>query len=116
MAMLASTPSWKEQPDDQETRCRHFVVSPSFAGAFSRIRPESLRGQLDANARRRPGGIVADFALGLTDDNGTLHEFQAESFFNRYYLQTLFVRRSAVTSRNLLLSGNGRIRKAPRRT
>ena len=28
MAMLVSTPAWREQPDDQENRWRHFV--PSF--------------------------------------------------------------------------------------
>jgi len=109
MAMLASTPAWKDQPSDQETRCRHFVVSPSFAKMFTEITPGRLRRHVDANATKRRGGIVADFTLPLKDDNGRRHEFRAESFFNWYYLQTLFVHLGEVHSKQIVLAGNGRM-------
>ena len=113
MAMLASTPSWNDQPSDQKTRWRHFVVSSSFAEMFSEIRPELLRRRVDANATKRRGGIVADFTLCLKDDNGTSHDFRAESFFNGYYLQTLFVHLSEVKRRRIISPGNGKMPRIP---
>ena len=91
MAMLVSTPSWMDTPDDQTSRCRHFVPSPQFTSMFSDVGPDHLLRWVDQQARRRRGGMVADFTLGLKDDRGELHEFHAESFFNTIYLQTLFV-------------------------
>ncbi len=91
MAMLTSTPSWMEKPDDQVTRCRHFVPSPKFTAMFGNVTPDYLLRCVDRHAARRRGGMVADFSLGLKDGRDELHEFHAESFFNRIYLQTLFV-------------------------
>ncbi len=113
MAMLTSTPHWKDQPSDQNTRCRHFVLSPSFEEKFSKITRERLRKQVDDNSTRRRGGLVADFALCLEDDNGTRHEFRAQSFFNSHYLQTLFVHLAEVNSKRIVLPGNGRILRTP---
>ena len=45
----------------------------------------------------------------LKDDNGTRHEFRAESFFNKYYLQTLFVHVAEVDSKRIVLPRNGRM-------
>ena len=102
MAMLTSTPSWKDKPDDQTTRCRHFVPSPQFITMFANVGPEHLRQCVDRLAQRRRGGIVADFTLGLRDGRGDLHKFRAESFFNTIYLQTIFVHLRSVNT-------NGRI-------
>jgi len=113
MAMLVSTPYWKDQPSDQNTRCRHFVPSPSFEEMFSKITREQLRKQVDVNSTPRRGGLVADFAFCLEDDNGTRHEFRAQSFFNGYYLQTLFVHLAEVSSRTIVLPGNGRTTRTP---
>jgi len=107
MAMLTSTPPWANKPSDQQNRCRHFVPSRSFECMFSQITQEQLRGQIDAHATHRRGGLVADFTLPLQDDNGRKHEFRAQSFFNRYYLQTLFVHVAEIKSRRIVLPGNG---------
>jgi len=114
MAMLTSTPSWADQPSDQDTRCRHFVPSPSFAEMFSRITAEQLRERVDVNSRQRRGGLIADITLCLKDDNGTKHEFRAESFFNSYYVQTLFVHLAEVKSKTIALPGNGKVLRALR--
>jgi len=113
MAMLVSTPSWKDLPSDQNTRCRHFVPSPSFEEMFSIITLERLRRQVDVHSTRRRGGLVADFTLCLEDDNGTRHEFRAQSFFNTHYLQTLFVHLANVSSKKIVLPGNGRLARMP---
>jgi hypothetical protein len=102
MAMLVSTPSWMDTPEDQTTRCRHFVPSQQFITKFGNVGAEHLRQHVDRQAQRRRGGIVADFTLGLRDDRGDLHEFRAESFFNTIYLQTIFVHLKSVDT-------NGRI-------
>lgn len=102
MAMLVSTPSWMDKPDDQKTRCRHFVPSPQFTTAFGNVSEDLLRQHVDRQAQRRRGGIVADFTLGLRDERGDLHEFHAETFFNSHYLQTIFVHLRSVNT-------NGRI-------
>lgn len=91
MVMVVNTPWWEEKPDDQPTRCRYFVPSSEFAARFANIGPEEVMEKLDANSARHRGGPVADFSLGLRDADGELFEFRAESFFNSYYQQTLFV-------------------------
>jgi hypothetical protein len=96
MAMLVSTPKWMAKPDDQVTRCRHFVVSPSFASRYACVTGGLLLAEIDRHARRRFGGPVADFTCAVHDDRGQRSEFRGESFFNGYYLQTLFVERAAL--------------------
>jgi hypothetical protein len=91
MAMIVSTPWWKAKPEDQTTRCRHFVPSPRFAAEFDLSVAGALLGEIDKNTNLRSGGRVGDFQLCLLDTNGQPHEFKAETFFNRYYLLTLFV-------------------------
>jgi hypothetical protein len=90
MAMLVSTPLWMEKPDDQETRCRHFVPSPLFAARFSHIKADDLLHNVDQWARMRRGGPVADFTMALADDRGERHEFRGEAFFAHHYIETLF--------------------------
>lgn len=91
MAMVVSTPWWKSVPEDQEHKCRHFIASPKFKIQFACISRDLIVGLIDDNTRRRIGGPVGDFSAGLIDVNGALHEFHAESFYNRYYILTLFV-------------------------
>jgi len=106
MAMLVSTPDWMEKPDDQETRCRHFVRSPAFASRFSGVTSDQLIQHLDRWARRRRGGIVADFTFSLKDDRGDRHEFRGQSFFAKHYLETLFVHlRPMNTGGRIILAG-----------
>jgi len=91
MALLVSTPHWQASPSDQDGRCRHLVRSPLFKDMFNTVSDEELRGIVDANTMRRRGGPVGDFSCELIDDNGAKHEFRGEPFYNRYYIQTLYV-------------------------
>jgi hypothetical protein len=102
MAMIVSTPWWVVKPDDQPERCRHFVVSRRFMQQFSGVPKEELLQEIDRNTSKRRGGPVGDFDFALEDDNGALHEFHAESFFNSHYLLTLIVHRKNLTRQRLL--------------
>jgi hypothetical protein len=91
MVMLVSTPWWKIQPTDQESRVRHFVPSPSFRRQFASVMPDALLDDVDLNTRQRKGGPVGDFSCCLSDVNGQPYEFRGECFFNRHYILTLLV-------------------------
>jgi hypothetical protein len=91
MAMLVSTPPWKEIPEDQDNAWRHFVFSPRFGRQFSQVTAPDLIVGVNLYAKPAAGGLVANYTFSLGDDDGEAHEFRAECFFNRYYLITLFV-------------------------
>jgi hypothetical protein len=91
MAMLVSTPSWKEKPADQPERWRHFVRSSRFASEFTSIAAEDLLKAVDVNLFERFTGSATDFAYCLTDNNGDRHEFRVECFDNSYYVLTLLI-------------------------
>ena len=91
MALVISTPWWKEIPDDQEDRCRHFVRSKSFRLTFAAISSQLLLDRIDHNTYERKGGPVGDFSFSLPDLNGELHEFYSESFYNMHYILTFIV-------------------------
>lgn len=90
MVMLVSTPYWEEKPPDQANRWRHYVPSPQFVQRFSSVEPGALLELIDRHSQQRVGGPVADFSCALHDDEGGQHEFHVESFFNRYYILSLF--------------------------
>jgi hypothetical protein len=93
LAGLISTPLWMPKPEDQITRCRHFVRSGRFEREFPSVSPDELLQVVNRFARPRRGGIVGDFTLSLRNAAEELSEFFAESFFNQHYLLTLFVAR-----------------------
>lgn len=107
MAMLVSTPSWAEQPNDQEHRWRHFVPSVRFATLFPELTADSLRTALDGHAAYRRGGKVAEFQLGLIDARGDRHELRVWSFNNQHYLLTLFVEERRVTEIRIVMPTRG---------
>jgi hypothetical protein len=91
MAMVVSTAKWDIKPPDQEHRGRHFVGSELFKQQFSCVTRDWVTSQIDINTRKRVGGPVGDFGLAIKDLNGALHQFRAESFYNRHYIITLLV-------------------------
>ncbi len=91
MALTVSTPWWKTKPDDQNHRCRHYIKSEVFKIQLAVITRDLLLDIIDDNTEKRIGGPVGDFSLSLLDVNGDLHEFYAESFFNRHDILTLIV-------------------------
>ncbi len=94
LAGLISTPWWMPKPEDQITRCRHFVRSRRFEREFPAVRPEELLQSVNRFTRPRKGGIVGDFTVSLENAAGELTECYGESFFNQHYLLTLFVVRT----------------------
>jgi Zn-dependent peptidase ImmA (M78 family) len=97
MAMLVSTPSWSEQPEDQQNRWRHFVPSPHFRQLFPELPVNPILALVDSHVHYRRGGTVGEFRFGLVDARGERHEMGAWSFNNQYYLLTLVVEEQRVT-------------------
>ena len=75
LAGLISTPRWIPKPQDQITRCRHFVCSRRFEREFPTVRPDELLQTVDKFTRPRKGGIVGEFAVSLGNVTGptTIH-------------------------------------------
>jgi hypothetical protein len=89
MALVISTPLWKEKPEEQKDRIRHFVRSNRFAREFGDISQQGILNLIDQYTIMRKGGNVGEFPFRMKDLNGNSHQFYAESFFNQYYLLTL---------------------------
>jgi hypothetical protein len=90
LAGMVATAYWDPLPEDQDTRCRHYVRSAQFERLFPSVAAEELRAALDAHTIRRRGGPVGTFALSLLDCSGRSHEFVAEAFYNSHYVLALF--------------------------
>ncbi len=76
---------------DPARPCRHFIQSPAFAGRFSRLSEIDMFRAVSGYCGRQKGGPLGSRELILTDDNGDLHRFFFETFFNRYDALTLGV-------------------------
>ncbi len=98
-AMLVSTPPWAEQPKDQANRSRHFVPSALFSQLFPDVAAEELRVLLDGQARRRRGGLVAEFEFALLDGRRDSHEMVVWSFNNQHYLISLVQQKEKASPR-----------------
>lgn len=105
MAMLVSTAPWMDKPADQPERWRHFVPSKTMRSQFGRVTASDLLDAVDTNIARATGGVIADFTYCLIDDNGAAHEFRGESFFNQYYVLTLFVELRRLTTKRIVVVG-----------
>jgi hypothetical protein len=58
---------------------------------FACVSPGMILPEIDHNTNERRGGLVGAFGLCLPDVNAKMHEFYAESFFNRHYIITFVV-------------------------
>jgi hypothetical protein len=93
LAGLISTPWWMDKPEDQITRCRHFIRSPEFESQFPKVHPDQLLAPIKKSTFPRKWGVSGDFTFAVENVGGDQCEFFAESFFNQHYLMTLFVAR-----------------------
>ncbi|MDO9181228.1 MAG: hypothetical protein Q7U04_02410, partial [Bacteriovorax sp.] len=89
MIGLVHTPYWLDKPEDQITRCRHYIKSPLFSGKFSNVQSNYLINEVERINYKARGGPVGEGEFSLLDDNGQLHTFNSFSFFNSYYILTL---------------------------
>lgn len=90
MVMMVSTAMWDRKPDDQISRCRHFVSSPEFRRAFPAFGSGDLLKLVDSFCRRRRGGPVGEFTF-RAGPPGDGPELRAECFYNAHYVITLVV-------------------------
>lgn len=104
MAMITSTPPWKEIPPEQETSFRRFVASNEFLEAFPTFSPESMVPMIgeDLTAQNH-SSVIDEFAFSMDDIDGNTHEFYAETFFNTYYLITLMVQQNKMTTTSVVI-------------
>jgi hypothetical protein len=91
LAGIISTAHWRSKPDDQLTRCRHFVRSKEFAAMFPTVTGDDLCRSIDSNTLMRRGGPVGRFEIALRDVIGKNRTFLGESFYNGHYVLTLFI-------------------------
>jgi hypothetical protein len=63
LAGVISTAHWDLKPEDQLSRCRHFVRSPEFAMLFPSVTSEDLRQLIDSKTHRHRGGPVGRFEI-----------------------------------------------------
>lgn len=96
LAGMISTAWWDMKPEDQETRCRHFVRSSKFREQFPELSEAELLVAIDQHTVKKRGGPVGLFGVILTNSNGVRVEFEAESFYNGHYVLTLFAPKKLV--------------------
>lgn len=87
MVGLISThphPNRRSADFDPLLPCRHHIRSPGFAKQFSRISEVELFASIVGYCGAQRGGPLGATELLLNDDNGDVHRFYFETFFNRY--------------------------------
>lgn len=94
MLGIVSVPPWKNSAEDAN-RCRSFVPSRQFKMRFSNTSAEQILPLIEDGIHKAKGGPVGTSEFIIGDDWGQIHEFVAESFFNRYDLLTLIVAKEA---------------------
>lgn len=86
---VVSVPPWKL--NETSTNCRYFIKSPIFEKFFSNVKSEIILAQIEANIVPKKGGILGVFEVKCLDDNGKMHLFRGETFYNQHELLTLIV-------------------------
>ncbi len=74
---------------DPSKPCRHFIRSSAFRGHFGKTSEVELFREVSGYCGAQGGGPLGEEEMILSDDNGDLHRFQFETFFNRYDALTL---------------------------
>lgn len=74
---------------DPSKPCRHFIQSPAFRRHFGNTSEVDLFRDVSGYCGAQGGGPLGEEEIILSDDNGSLHCFQFETFFNRYDALTL---------------------------
>jgi hypothetical protein len=67
---------------------------------------DQLRVKVDEHARRRRGGVVGEFSLGLPDARGDQHEISAWTFDSHHYLLTLFIEENRMATKRVVLASD----------
>ena len=91
VGMITGHPHVSRRSDDFDPAnpCSHFIQSPAFARFFGRMSEAELFAAVASYCGSQRGGPLGEDELILTDDNGDLHHFLFETFFNGYDALTL---------------------------
>lgn len=89
VAIISEHPHRPSKDFDPENPCRHVIQSKGFQAKFSLVSEQQLFGEICRYCQNRSGGPLGQDEVRLSDDNGRMHSFHFESFFNRYDVLTL---------------------------
>ena len=83
---------------DHKNPCKYFIPSPAFRTRFGTVGETEVFSKLLDYCSNAGGGALGSDEVTLIDDNGELHIFHFETFFNRYEALTLayYVRKHAI--------------------
>jgi hypothetical protein len=76
---------------DPAKPCRHFIRSAAFAARFSGVSEADLFAAVSIYCGSQSGGPLGEDEVVLTADDGTVHVFHFETFFNKFDALTLGV-------------------------
>jgi len=91
LVAMISKSSWDSSDQSAEQRCTHLMLSPPFKKQFGSVNGGAVVAFVDGYVVRRRGGPVGGGEVRMPDQNGTLHAFRSETFYNQYDLLTLMV-------------------------
>jgi hypothetical protein len=91
LGVITCHPHKSRRPEDFKPAdpCRYFIQSPAFARMFSQLSEVEVFGLIQEYCGAQRGGVLGEAEVTLRDDNGTLHVFVFETFFNHYEALTL---------------------------
>jgi len=79
---------------DPNNPCRYYVQSPAFRLRFGTYSDVDMFMLITRYCGAQRGGMLGQGECRLTDDNGAMHLFDSQTFFNRYDALTLGVWRN----------------------
>lgn len=93
VGMITCHPHVSRRPVDHDPvrPCRHFIRSPAFAARFSHVPEPEIFSAVVGYCGSQSGGPLGEDELLLRADDGLLHVFRFETFFNRHDALTLGV-------------------------
>jgi len=76
---------------DPEKPCRYYIRSPAFRARFGARSVKELFQIVTSHCGAQRGGYIGKADVGIADQNGVVHTFRCETFFNRYEALSLGV-------------------------
>lgn len=86
---VVSVPPWKG--NQLPSNCRYFIKSPMFEKYFSNVDAGLILAQIEAGITQKRGGIIGIYEVRCVDNNGKMHVFRGETFYNQHELLSLIV-------------------------
>jgi hypothetical protein len=76
---------------DPENPCRYYIQSPAFRSMFGARTAKELFQVVSKYCGAQRGGYIGKAEVGLNHQDGSVHTFRCETFFNRFEALTLGV-------------------------